>query len=175
MITAKDVEAVLTYHPETGVFIWKERSSNEMPDQRHRKSWNSKFAGREAGRISGTGYIQLLIKGKFYYAHRVAWLLMTGSWPEKYIDHINRSKTDNRLINLREATRSENLRNTKMHSDNRSGIKGVSWFPRDRLWRARLNKDGKVVYLKYFKRLADAEKAIILERNSLHGEFSCSA
>ena len=175
MITAKDVEDVLIYSPETGVFIWKEKNANDMPDLRLRNAWNTKFAGKVAGRSSGGGYIQLLVKGKYCYAHRVAWLLMTGSWPEKYIDHINRRKTDNRLLNLREATQAENLRNTKMHSDNMSGVKGVSWYPRDKLWRARLSKDGKQVYLKYFKNIEDAERAVISERKKLHGEFSCNA
>jgi len=67
------------------------------------------------------GYIACKVNGKQLKGHRVAWYLAYGYWPSR-IDHINRDKTDNRLVNLREATTSTNALNTDP-----SIQKGVNW------------------------------------------------
>ncbi|WP_422109091.1 HNH endonuclease [Xenorhabdus bovienii] len=55
---------------------------------------------------------------------RIAWLYVYGFMP-KIIDHINRIRNGNRITNLRECDFSENARNRKIQTNNKSGINGV--------------------------------------------------
>jgi hypothetical protein len=74
-----------------------------------------------------TGYITIRVIYKSYLAHRLAWLYVHGEWPENLIDHINNNRSDNRICNLRKATKTENNRNTLRGSKNKSGVKSVFW------------------------------------------------
>lgn len=80
--------------------------------------------GAVAGTPKENGYVQINVGGRFYYAHRLAWLYMTGKWPTAQIDHINRMRADNRWENLREATHVENMRNST-GTTNATGFRGV--------------------------------------------------
>lgn len=84
--------ARLEYDPETGIFIWK----------------NGRRASGVAGCFHRHGYIQIWIDGTAYLAHRLAFLIVFGRWPEHGIDHVNGDPSDNRMLNLCEATHSEN-------------------------------------------------------------------
>lgn len=93
----------------------------------------------KAGSVAGhsdrsRGYVDIRIDAKKYKAHRLAWLYVHGRWPEKLIDHINGVKTDNRLINLREASAAENAMNNPSL--------GVYWCKRRRAWRAFISVGG---------------------------------
>jgi hypothetical protein len=116
MITAEYVRRRLQYDPETGVFIWKPRPID--------KSWSTRYAGEVAGSIKNNGYRQIRIDGVKYGAARLAWLYVYGEWPENEIDHINRVRDDDRLVNLRAATRTENCNN---RSSNNGLPEGVYW------------------------------------------------
>ena len=63
-------------------------------------------------------YIQIRFDGKFYMAHRLAWLITNGAWPIEHIDHINGVHDDNCITNLREASHSLNLQNQRLPSNN---------------------------------------------------------
>lgn len=63
--------------------------------------------------------------GKSMPAHRIIWEMVYGECPD-VIDHINGDKHDNRLVNLRNVDRAENMRNRKLNKRNKSGINGVS-------------------------------------------------
>lgn len=91
-ITQETLKGLLTYNPETGVFLW---------------NTSKKKAGSENHR----GYIQIGIDGKLYYAHRLAFLYMTGAMPFGIVDHRNRKKADNHWANLRDTTQAENNAN----------------------------------------------------------------
>ena len=72
--------------------------------------------------LNNGGYLEGKILGKYYKAHRVIWLWMTGEWPKEQVDHINHDRTDNRWCNLREASRLENYRNQSQYKNNKSGL-----------------------------------------------------
>lgn len=87
------------------------------------------IAGYDAG-----GYRNIRIDGRAYRVHRLAWLWMTGEWPDPECDHINTVKNDNRWFNLRKATRGQNAANRNANSTSWTGQKGVTWDKRNSKW-----------------------------------------
>ena len=170
MKTNKEKEALLPfelaneywdYNPETGDLIWKVRDRKHFVSDRSWKSINTRDAGKVAGCINKeTKYRVIRVNNNLYQAHRLAWLLHYGVWPEHEIDHINNVRDDNRIENLREATHSQNMRNTSSHKDSSSKYLGVSWHKRDKKWQVRINVDGKKHHLGYFTVEEDAARLI---------------
>lgn len=150
--TYEYVSQLLSYDPETGVLTWKERPREMFTSERIFLSWNAKNAHKKAGTLN-KGYVILALwctgKPLHLSAHRVAWLLHTGSWPELHLDHINGDRQDNRIENLRQVTPAENSRNMHMHSRNTSGHSGVYTDKKcvNRPWLATIQVDGKPHYL----------------------------
>ena len=103
-------------------------------------------SGAQAGGKNVAGYVVIRVDGESLYSHRLIWLYMTGAWPLKEIDHINGIRDDNRWVNLREATRTQQLHNTAKRSDNKSGYKGVH-LHKEGVWRTRLKIGGKIIEL----------------------------
>ena len=124
--------AAPTYSPE-----W---AGGVFQTARDWRAWNTCRAGTVAGAPGSGGYryVNLTFDGKprRMLAHRVVWALATGAWPEVEIDHRNGIRDDNRLSNLREATRSQNKHNVGLSRRNTSGLRGVSWFRAGGRWRA---------------------------------------
>jgi hypothetical protein len=109
--------SVLHYTPETGEFLWN------LPRPKIR-------VGQRAGyKKKNTGYIYIEIDGKSYSAHRLAWFYVTGTFPKKQIDHINRNRSDNRYENLREATNSQNKANS-IHT-NKNGMMKIKQYTKN--------------------------------------------
>jgi hypothetical protein len=130
MITQTRLKALLSYNLETGLFVWLQ--------QRHSRYPIGSQAGISETRVPGYGYVIISLDGVPYKAHRLAWLYVHGEMPAAIVDHINRDKTDNRIANLRLATRSENARNIGRRRDNTSGITGVVFLPKTNRWAAKL-------------------------------------
>jgi len=107
-----------------------------------------------------------------YQAHRLAWLYIYGKFPEHYIDHINGNKSYNRISNLREATASENNRNSILRKDSTSKVKGVHWCNRQMKWVASIKVDNKSIYLGSFSDLEKAKEKIMTVREKIHKEFT---
>ena len=100
-----------------------------------------------AGHIWETRYRVICINYNKYYAHRLAWFYVTGSWPKEFIDHKNGNGLDNSWSNLRECSKSENNQNKIIQSNNSSGLKGI-WFDKiNSKWRAGIRVSGKDIYL----------------------------
>ena len=113
----------LSYFPDSGLFFWKERS--DIRPVRCQKRWNTIFANQQAGSIGLHGYWVIELDYVKYLSHRLAWLYVHGKAPAEEIDHINLDRSDVRIANLREATRSQNTQNSPGRS--KKGMpKGVS-------------------------------------------------
>lgn len=172
MITVEDIKDVLIYEPDTGNFYWKEKSLNHFPDERAMKSWNTKYSGKQAGNRTGTNYIHINIKNKLYYAHKLAFHLMHGYMPS-IVDHINRDKRDNRILNLRPATASQNQINKTVQRNSSTGAKGVNAFHTgNKRWRARIQVDKKKIHLGYFTTKEEASEAYRRAAIIYHGEYA---
>ena len=110
---------IVRYDPEKGTFVWLLRPADHFPGgarspQGRALLWNAKYAGKPAFTSADPrGYFRGEVAGVMIYAHRAAIALMNGEWPAGEVDHINRSKSDNRISNLRVVTHSENRRNTR--------------------------------------------------------------
>ena len=155
---------LLRYEPETGKLFWRERGaeffndSGKITAETRSLQWNSRYAGTEAFKIKKENeYLRGQVFKVDMYAHRVIWALTYNEWPDGDIDHINGNRTDNRINNLRDVSRSENLKNQKRGSRNTSGAIGVSWCRMRGLWRARLFVDGREIEVGVF---ADFDAAV---------------
>lgn len=96
------------------------------------------------------GYRAGRILGQSHLAHRVIWLLATGSWPEGQIDHINGVRDDNRMCNLRVVDSAENSKNQGRYKNNKSGVTGVLWHKSMAKWRSQIRINGREIHLGYF-------------------------
>ena len=117
-----------TYNTETGLLHFKERPVSHFKSKASHAKSTAKTKGRTVDTIHNNGrgkkYLKLKVDGKQLLAHRVAWIIHYGCEPE-YIDHINGDSLDNRIVNLRNTSMTENNRNVRMHKTNTSGTTGV--------------------------------------------------
>ena len=156
---------LIDYDPETGALVWRVRdvsffTDGEKPAIAVMNAWNSRLAGKPALKSKGfNGYFNGSIFGKTYLAHRVAWAIHSGAWPEREIDHINGDRSDNRISNLRSVTSKENSENMAIRSDNKSGAVGVCWNARRSRWVAQVSINGKQKHIGYFKSKDEATQA----------------
>lgn len=163
-LDADYLRQILHYSPETGVLTWKDRR-DIAPGP------NSRLAGTVAGSINPYGHRQIMIHGRFYVAHCIAWAIMKGQWPDHQIDHKNTDPDDNRWDNLRASDSASNAWNRKNRSDSTSGVKGVSQRIVGGKWRAYINKHGKRHYLGDFATIDEAVEARRKAAEELHGDF----
>lgn len=171
MLTKERLNEVLDYDPETGNFIRKITVNGRSA---------GKTSGRQVGRIAGSrdghGYTVIGIDGKKYWAARLAFLWMTGEWPSYDVDHIDGNPSNNRWINLRQATTQQNLRHKRIQKNNKSGFKGVHkhkdadgvWAGK---WRAKI-KAGRHIHLGLFDCPVAAYLAYIVASDVHFGEFA---
>lgn len=156
MLTYERAHERLIHDAETGELVWKI------------DHWKKVKAGNIAGDLYGNGYRRVCIDSKDHLAHRVVWLMAHGEWPHGEIDHINGVRTDNRLVNLRVLTSSQNKHNHHGRSDNKSGFTGVSWFRSANRWRADITVDRKAIYLGSFHDINEAAAAYAKAKSELH-------
>jgi hypothetical protein len=155
MLTRKRLKEVLRYEPDSGLFVWIVRISKKIKK------------GQTAGSLGDRGYLKIKIDGSIYYAHRLAWLYMTGLWPTKLVDHKDGDKGNNRWNNLRNATKSINAQNQKKACrNNTTGFLGVS--PAGRKFKAQICLDGNLKYIGSFPTPHLAYSAYLNEKRTIH-------
>lgn len=154
---------LLRYEPETGKLFWLQTPNDFVKSNcgyadRVKKSRDTRFAGNEAFTALRNGYYVGTIRRRTYSAHRVIWCILHGYWPNQ-IDHIDHDRGNNKICNLRDVDGGGNMRNRPIGARNKSGVVGVHWRKRERLWRAKIRIDGVDVYLGYFHDFAEACEA----------------
>lgn len=164
--TSLDIEILrksISYDPDTGILTWI------APRQ-------GIIVGSAVGSIDRRGYVNIRFMGYRLLGHRVAWALTHGRWPAEQLDHHDRDPSNNRLLNLREATEAQNKANTSRHSDRLyDAAKGVYWVKSKGRWMATIYRKGKCHYIGYFKQKEDAAAAYAQRSKELDGEFSRAA
>lgn len=157
-ITHKRLLEVLTYDPTTGEFT---ANINRGPLK----------AGQKLGNPHKDGYVRLMIDRKEYLGHRLAWLYMTGEWPNGELDHKNRIRSDNRWENLRLATGHGNWQNIVLPKSNTSGAKGICYDKSHGRWKVQIGHNGQRISLGYYSDLEDAKQVRAEAAYRLYGEF----
>ena len=138
LLTAERLREVLVYQPDTGEFYRGDKKAGSL-NARH-------------------GYIYICVDYRHYRAHRLAWLYMYGKWPDGDIDHINSNRSDNRIANLRDVSRSFNLLNAVGMTNSSTGIKGIHLQKNGR-YHAYITVDKRRTNLGYFASLEEAVAA----------------
>jgi hypothetical protein len=133
-----NITSNMNYDPDTGVFTWS-------------KPYRGNIVGSIVGRELHSGYWQIRFMSKNYLAHRLAWFYCFKEWPAEELDHINRVRSDNRLDNLREATRKENSRNC-----NNTSTYGHNIYKRYDKFRVARQINGTILYFGTYKNLETA-------------------
>lgn len=151
-LSAETLRARLDYDPQTGIFRWRKN-------------------GDPAGCVCKTnGYVLIGLDKRTYKAHRLAWLYVHGAWPCGDIDHINRNRSDNRIANLREATRSQNIANSTWEKPNATGLRGVRFVGKK--WSARIKKEYREIKLGLFDSPEEAHAAYVAATMQHFGDFT---
>lgn len=158
MLTQERLKEVLHYEPESGEFTRIVKTAHNA----------------SSGTVNKiTGYLSISLGGRQYYGHRLAFLYMTGAWPQKMVDHINGNRSDNRWANLREASATINQQNLQVHQkNNRTGLLGVTRLHNRRGTKhfcAQLFAHGKRVHCTYHE-TPEAAHAAYLEAKRKHHE-----
>lgn len=147
---------ILRYEPDTGRFFWRVSASSTAK------------AGSEAG-TNRYGYIVITINGFKYRAHRIAWLVSKGKWPEGVIDHINGYRADNRIENLRDVTVSVNTQNQRTaNKDSKTGVLGATKHSLCNKFAAQITVNNKRIYLGLFDTPDLAHEAYVEAKRRNH-------
>lgn len=159
LFTQKDLWEILYYNANTGVFMWcKERRGIKI--------------GVPLGTDNGFGYLRITVLGKSYYAHRLAWFYINGTWPDQ-IDHINGVKSDNRIANLRDVNVQQNAQNkVNAQKNSDSQVMGVSWHKKSKKWQAHICVYKERKYLGLFEDVKTAHEAYLKEKEKISYERS---
>ena len=142
-------------------FIYDGSRLYHKPKPASNKAWNTRYAYKEC-RTLNKGYFQvgISINGGYYiYAvHRIIFLMVHGYLPD-YIDHIDGNRTNNKVDNLRAATKHENLKNRRLDRRNKSGAHGVSRIEQSGKWRAKITHNGQIIHIGCYKTKEEAVEA----------------
>jgi len=157
-LTATRLRELLSYNKETGQFTRLVRAGHCHP-------------GDLAGSIKKSGYVQISVDARDYWAHRLAFLWVNGEWPSDQVDHIDTNPSNNAWLNLRGVNQSVNLQNRRSaQANNASGFLGVTLIPgrvRAR-YMAQITTAGKKKCLGYFATADAAHAAYIAAKRLLH-------
>lgn len=153
-LTAEYLRSLLNYDALTGLLTWKITRSHTA------------LAGSRAGYKMAIGYICIMIDGRSYLAHRLAWLHYYGEWPSDGVDHRDGDKANNPIVNLRTSSQGQNCANVKRR------LGGCSFNKRNGRFAAKICVGGKQIHLGYFDTREEGEAAYLAATVKYHGEFS---
>jgi hypothetical protein len=158
-LTQEYLKSILRYDPETGLFTW----AKKIP---HSKSI------AQAGGLCSQKYWRIKINKRSYKAHRLAWLYVYGAMPDGQIDHINGIRSDNRMVNLRQAQASDNALNRTLVAKSTSGMLGVTYRKTSHTYVARLQVNGKRITIGYYDCPQKALQAYLSKKAELSTFFN---
>lgn len=156
-LSIEQLDELLDYDPETGVFRWK-------------VSRGCRAAGQETGCVNSAGYVVIGVNGRVYYAHRLAWALVHREWPSGLIDQRDDDRANNRIGNLRAATPAQNVQHAQLRKDSTTGFKGVSYVLETGKWRATIG--GPFQHLGTFECPEEAARAYDQAASVRFGAFA---
>lgn len=156
ILTAARLREVLHYDPETGYFKWALRISSKCP------------SGKLAGTITHWGYAHTKVDKEGHYCHRLAWLYMTGGWPQHDVDHINGVRHDNRWANLRDVTRRMNLQNQHRARKGKASGAPLGVVRAGNRFAAQITVNGVLKHIGTFGETAAAHEAYLAAKRELH-------
>lgn len=157
-LTVEMLKSVLRYEPKTGKFIWIAETK-----------FKPGRLGCEAGSICTSGHRQIKIFGKVHSAHRLAWLYMTGEWPNEALDHKDRNPDNNVWTNIREAPGGSNSVNRLVYGKSSVWPRGVT--PNGKRFKAQASIDGIICYLGTHDTPEQAHAAYLQKIMPIRGEF----
>lgn len=155
-ISADLLRGIFDYDPRTGTLTRKKAFGTRSPGP------CSKGKNRH-------GYLTARVGRVTFQQHRLIWVLVTGQWPDRLIDHINEDGADNRWSNLRLADESQNSWNARRRSDNKTGYRGVS--KHGNRFCANIRIGGHRRYLGSFATAEKAAAAYAVASKAVRGEF----
>ena len=151
------VKSVLSYNQKTGVLRWTDPSGYKVQP------------GSVAGYALKRGNIIVMIDGRNYQAHRLAWAMHYGTEPPGTLDHIDGNPSNNRIDNLREATPSQNGGTSRK---SRRGLKGAYPMSNHWRWTTKIRAHGVSRYIGSFDTEVEAHEAYRQAAIKLFGEFA---
>lgn len=154
-LTAERLRKVLEYDPETGIFT-------------RATSFHNRYVGKEAGTLTMDGYKSILINGKIYRAHRLAWLYTYDFFPELMLDHVNGDRSDNRIANLRMCGYSNNQENRSLSGSGAIKYLGVYFDKRRKKFISQITSQGVTKHLGSFATALEAHEAYLIAKKALH-------
>lgn len=156
MVTRELLMSLFNYDCTTGIFTHTERRSGVV-------------FGSVAGSLNADGYVHISVYKRKYPAHVLAWIYVYGIHPKDEIDHIDGVRNNNRISNLRAATRLQNQQYiSKIQTNNKSGVRGVCWNKQKNKWMASISSKGKSIHIGYYQTLEQAHMAYVETKRSIH-------
>ena len=159
------IRTLLRYDADTGALHW---IASPVGGQTEAAVWAC-LQARPAGQKK-SGKVRVIVDGRSYQAHRIAFQLHLGRWPRGAVSFVNGDGTDLRWANLREDAHGQNREIRKRHKNNKSGFRGVRWHERSGKWEASVRHWGKLKYLGLFKTPELAAEAAARARRELAHE-----
>ncbi|WP_342106342.1 HNH endonuclease signature motif containing protein [Methylobacterium sp. SI9] len=157
---ADELRRILSYHPRTGRLTWRVKVANRVQ------------IGDAADNGHEGDYRNVTIKGRSYRAHRIIWKMVTGEEPIGEIDHRDLVRSNNRWLNLRAASHSDNACNKSLYRNNTTGLTGV--HPHGSSYHAQIKRHGRQIHLGAFRTIEAAHAAYLAAARELHGSFNRS-